>query len=197
MPTRREEILDAAVTVLGTEGARHLTHRAVDAAGGLPAGSTSNLFRTRDALLAGIVEHFAARERAAWEAVAQQVQPDTADDLAVALATLVRQATSGPDRVLTLARYGLFVEAGLRPELQDCLAASAAGIRAWGATWLRRIGSADPDRACRVLLDHLDGVMLHQVAFPDPEFDPLPALRTLLRALAPVPDVRPKRPSGR
>ncbi len=51
MGTRRDDLLDAAICVLGESGIRGLTHRAVDAAAGLPAGSASNLFRTRDALL--------------------------------------------------------------------------------------------------------------------------------------------------
>src|SRR6266487_2562015 len=64
MAGRREELLDAAITVLGERGIHALTHRAVDTAAGLPAGSTSNHFRTRDALLDAVVERFAARDRA-------------------------------------------------------------------------------------------------------------------------------------
>ena len=56
-------MLDAAITVLGGRGVRGLTHRAVDAAAGAPAGTTSNHFRTRDALLDGVVDRFAERER--------------------------------------------------------------------------------------------------------------------------------------
>lgn len=51
----RERVLDAAVRVLGDDGARALTHRRVDAAGGLPQGSTSNYFRRRDSLLEGVL----------------------------------------------------------------------------------------------------------------------------------------------
>ncbi|HEX5919668.1 MAG TPA: TetR family transcriptional regulator, partial [Nocardioides sp.] len=46
MPDRRTVLLDAALELVGTQGMRGLTHRAVDAAAGLPAGSTSNYFRT-------------------------------------------------------------------------------------------------------------------------------------------------------
>ena len=48
---RKTLIADAAIALLGTQGARGLTHRAVDAQAGLPAGSTSFYCRTRLELL--------------------------------------------------------------------------------------------------------------------------------------------------
>jgi DNA-binding transcriptional regulator YbjK len=48
---RRAALLDAAIDVLAGEGARGLTFRAVDAAAGVPVGTTSNYFANRDELL--------------------------------------------------------------------------------------------------------------------------------------------------
>ena len=42
MTDRRTLLLDAALELVGTQGMRGLTHRAVDAAAGLPPGSTSS-----------------------------------------------------------------------------------------------------------------------------------------------------------
>src|SRR5213078_25177 len=112
--TRREDLLDAAIAVLGGTGIHGLTHRAVDSAAGLPAGSTSNHFRTRDALLNAVVERFAARERANWEDIAARVCPITPAELAKALVAFAHDAT-GPHRALTLARYAILVEAGIHP----------------------------------------------------------------------------------
>src|SRR3954451_900347 len=92
--TRRIQILDAAITVLGTSGIHGLTHRAVDAAAQLPAGSTSNHFRTRDALLNAVVEQFAARERANWEELAAATYPLTPQGPAPGT-TLVAHAAPG------------------------------------------------------------------------------------------------------
>lgn len=54
-------MLDAAIDVLATEGARGLTFRAVDARAKVPAGTASNYFANRDDLLtqagARIYEH--------------------------------------------------------------------------------------------------------------------------------------------
>lgn len=179
---RRERSLEAAVAVLGAEGARGLTHRAVDAAAGLPAGSTSNYFRTRQSLVEAIIEHLAAAERRDWEALAGQVDPGNVDELARLLAGYAAYAT-GPARARTVARLALFLEAAVRPGLRVALARSRAAILAWGAQWLRRLGAENPEPACRTVLDHLDGLILHELAFPDPQFDPGPAIRRVLASL--------------
>ena len=54
--SRRAEIADTAITTLARDGMRGLTHRAVDRAAGLPEGSASYYFRTRQALLKATVE---------------------------------------------------------------------------------------------------------------------------------------------
>ena len=48
---RRTLILDAAIDLLCDDGVGGLTHRQLDSRTGLPAGTTSNYFRTRQALL--------------------------------------------------------------------------------------------------------------------------------------------------
>lgn len=167
MPSRQEQLLDAAIDVLGTQGIRALTHRAVDAAAAMPQGSAANYFRTREALIGAVVERFAERDRAAWQAIAGFVRPSGPEELAKALIAYVGRAL-GPDRAMTVARYGLFIESALRPELRAPLAEAAAEVRRWGAEWLRTAGSADPEGDCAAVLDYLDGLILHQLAFPGP-----------------------------
>jgi DNA-binding transcriptional regulator YbjK len=167
VPSRQEDLLDAAIDVLGNQGVRALTHRAVDAAAGVPVGSAANYFKTRDALIGAVVERFAERDRAGWQAVAGFVAPSDPGELAAALTAYVSRAL-GPDRAVTVARYGLFIEAALRPALQEPLAVSAAELRRWAAQWLRAVGSTDPEGDCTAIMDHLDGLILHQLAFPGP-----------------------------
>jgi DNA-binding transcriptional regulator YbjK len=177
--SRREDLLDAAISVLGTSGIHGLTHRAVDTAAGLPAGAASNCFRTRDALLNAVVERFAARERANWEAIAATTCPTTPRELAGALVAFAHDAT-GPHRSLTLARYAILVEAAIHPPLRAQLAATGARVNAWFATWLRIAGSADPDRDGPIIMNHWTGLVLHQLAYPDPAFDPTDELTALV-----------------
>lgn len=177
---------DAAIRVLGSQGLRQLTHRAVDAEAGLPAGSTSNHFRTREALLAGIVARLNVLDRGDWE---RMVAPTPAElsyvnvDVLVRLVADFARGAVSAQRDRTLARHALMLEASLRPELQEELSRGSDEVVRWGAAWLRAVGSPDPEWHCRILLDHLDGIMLHQLAFGAPDFDPAPSLRLLLRAM--------------
>jgi AcrR family transcriptional regulator len=182
MPNRRDELLDAAISVLGESGMHGLTHRAVDTAAGLPAGSTSNHFRTRDALLNAVVERFAARERANWEDLATTMYPVTPQELARAMAVFAQEAT-GPHRTLTLARYAILVEAGIHPSLRAQLLATGARVNAWFMNWLRIAGSTDPERDAPIIMNHWTGIVLHELAIPDPAFDPYPQIAALITSV--------------
>ena len=182
MAARRDDLLDAAICVLGEHGIHALTHRTVDAAAGVPAGSVSNYFRTRDALLNAVVDRFAARERANWEDIAARVCPTTPAELAQALTAFVRDST-GPNRTLTLARYAILVEAAIRPSLREQLAVTGARVSAWFMNWLRIAGSADPGHDAPIVMNHLTGLALHQLAYPDPDFDPSTQITALVTAV--------------
>lgn len=179
MASRREDLLDAAIAVLGERGIHALTHRAVDAAAGLPAGSTSNHFRTRHALLDAVVEHFSARERANWEDIASRMSATTPHELALALTAFAQEMT-GPQRTLSLARYAILVEAGIRPQLRAQLAATGGRVNAWAMNWLRTAGSTDPEHDAPIIMNHWTGVVLHQLAVPDPAFDPSEQITALV-----------------
>jgi AcrR family transcriptional regulator len=186
MATRREELLDAAITVLGERGIHALTHRAVDTAARLPAGSTSNHFRTRDALLNAVVERFAARERANWENLAMRMYPTTPDELAEVIVIAAKEAT-GRHRTLTQARYAILVEAGIHPSLRAQLSTTGAGVNAWFMNWLRVAGSTDPERDAPIIMNHYTGLILHDLANPDPAFDPTDQITALVTTV-----IRPK-----
>jgi DNA-binding transcriptional regulator YbjK len=188
VPTRREVLLDAAITVLGERGIHALTHRSVDATAGLPAGSTSNHFRTRDALLSAVVERFAVRERALWEDIAVRMYPTTPQELAEVLVAAAKVAT-GPQRTLTLSRYAILVEAGIHPSLRAQLSTTGAGVNAWFTQWLRVAGSTDPGRDGPIIMNHYTGIVLHELAIPDPDFDPTDQITALVTTV-----IRPRTP---
>ena len=182
MSDRRTHLLDSAITLLGTQGIRAVTHRAVDIVADLPAGSTSNYFRTRDSLLAAVVDRFAERERLNWEQIAAATSPRTRTELARALGAFARDAT-GPQRTLTLTRYALLVEGAQHPALRPQLALGGARVNLYFENWLLRVGSTNPDRDLRIVGNFLTGRILHDLAIPDPAFDPTSDLVELLEAL--------------
>lgn len=182
MARRREQVLDAGIQVLGSAGARGLTYQAVDAAAGVPSGTTSNYFRNRTALIDGIVDHVQALEHRDWEAFATAADPADAGELADTVTRFLRYAT-GPERTRTAARFALYLESWTRPEIRPALTRSRETVVGWGAEWLRHIGSPAPRRHCAILCDYMDGVAFRQLSFPDGDFDPGPGIRELLGGL--------------
>jgi DNA-binding transcriptional regulator YbjK len=179
---RKETLLDAAIQVLGERGMRALTHRAVDAGAGVPAGSTANYFSTRESLLEAIVDRVSALERGHFDEIAARVCPATPAELGRAIAGFAQDST-GARRDLTLSRYAILVEAGHNAKIRDQLAETGSRVNAWFANWLTLIGSRDPGHDVHVLGNYITGLMLHQLAVPDPGFDPADKITALLESL--------------
>jgi len=146
------------------------------------AGSAANYFPTREALLEAIVERVSAMERDRFDEMAANVCPMTPAELGRSVAGWVREAT-GARRALTLSRYAILVEAGHNAKIRRQLAETGSRVNAWFANWLALIGSRDSDRDVHVLGDYLTGLMLHQLAIPDPGFDPAGSIIALLESL--------------
>ncbi|WDV53025.1 TetR family transcriptional regulator [Streptomyces coeruleorubidus] len=182
MPGRRDEVLDAAIEVLAEGGLRRLTYQAVDTAAGVPAGTTSNHFRSRDALVAGVVGHLEAQDRRDWERVAGEPTAEDPEAFVAALTHMIRHAL-GPARPRTAARYALILEGLARPAVRAPLSRAQDSLISWVAQWLATLGSPEPQEHCRVLFDYLDGMMFHQVVMPRAHFDPEPGIRLVLGAL--------------
>ena len=165
MAPRREQVLDAAIQVLGTGGSRGLTHRAVDEAAGVPIGSTSNYFRSREALITGIVARLEARDYEDFARVSPAPTPGSVAGLSRILAQLVIIATT-TDRVRTQARYALFVEAATAEadsEIVGSIQRSRNQLARWCRSILTDLGATEPARSTRLLVDFMDGMILHQL----------------------------------
>lgn len=179
---RKTRLLDAAIDVLGTRGMRQLTHRAVDAAAGLPIGSTSNRFRTRESLLVGVLRRILERETAMWTTLAIDIRTPTIEAVAAAIGRLLEELTDG-GRVLSQARRAVFVEAANQPALRQEINDAQQEIGGWMAPLLTQLGSFDPSRDVHHLLALMDGLVGNQLASRRPYFDPTTAVTALLRGL--------------
>lgn len=186
MGTNRERALDAAIRLLGTSGLRALTHARVDAEAGLPPGSTSNHFRTRDALLNGVVEHMVVSE---LPAVGAAVLPSTPEGLVTELTRLLDFLT-GPSRTMTSARMVLLVEASHDATLRAGLATGRAAMEQAIRPALVGLGAPDPDALLAALAAAFEGMFLHRIA-RHAEIDPRPVFEIIVRgglSAAPSPD---------
>lgn len=162
MPVR-DDLLDAAISVLGTQGRRELTHRAVDLRAGVPLGSTSNHFRTRKALVEGVVTRLAELDERDLAGV-DAADTHSRDDL-VAFTTRWLRAAAGSQRDRTMARYAMFLDAATDAQLRRPLRTARRRL-------LRRLErllaphTSDPTAAALVLADWVEGVVLHRVCLP-------------------------------
>jgi hypothetical protein len=180
--TRDERLLDAAIEVVGAGGMRRLTHRAVDAAAGLPMGSASNRFRTRDAHHGGVQRRNHERETAARTRLAMEIRIVSIDAFATVVGRLMTEQT-GAGRVLAQARRTIFVEAVNHPALSDEITRAQQELASWMAPLLADLGSAAPSRHVPHLLALMDGLVGNQLATKRADFDPAAAVAALVRGL--------------
>jgi len=177
----RERALEAAVELLGAEGVRALSHARVDERAGLPPGSTSNWFRTRRALLGGIVDWIAERERADLEP--EVMPPISGVDELISGLCAVTELQTGPFAARTRARYALFLELADDPDLAEPLRRQRREFERWTEQIVTAVGIADPVPATRALMALGDGLLLHRLTV-DPALDMRPAVERAVRALA-------------
>ncbi len=185
MPTNRDRALDAAIELLSEEGIRSLTHLRVDRRAGLPKGSSSNAFRTREALLVGVCEAMVASEAGP---VAALRGAKSADELSAALVELFEEMV-GPGRRVTSARLDEAVRAAL--------AQGRSAIEAPVLAAFAELGALDPELAVQTVAVCFEGLFLH-VFGGYAAVDPAPIIDAAVRA-AFTPGTRPpgSRPARR
>lgn len=188
MATTRERALEAAVRLVGEQGVRALTHARVDAEADLPKGSTSNWFRTRDALVAGVLVWIAEQERA--DLTAAMTPARTIDEVIDVLTRLLEEAT-GLNAVRTRARYALFFETTATPEARPAMHTQRSMFEEWTRGVLSMLGATDPDAAARAVLAVSAGLIVNRLTVaPDTPIRPTVelAVRSCVAIAAPTPE---------
>lgn len=116
-PERRTALLDAAISTLAEHGARGLTFRAVDARAGVPAGTSSNYFVSRDDLLSQTSVRTYERfmpDQATWELAT--TGPHDRGTLETLMRETVGRLVAHPE--VFLATLELRLEATRQPRLR-------------------------------------------------------------------------------
>jgi len=156
---RTRQVGDAAIAVLADQGARGLTHRAVDRAAGLPAGTTSNYARTREALLTLALARIAELDLAEGSAGV------AGSGLADGVARMVHRWITEPgQRQRFLARLELAFEATRRPELRAAYDEMGRAFRVQAVRLLAAAGSAHPERDAWTLIAWVEGTAFYALA---------------------------------
>lgn len=157
MLDRRTRVVDAAIAIVGESGTRELTHRGIDRRLKIPEGSTSNYFRTREALLDAVVERLAELDRATLTDIHGGFE--NLDDAALARGIAeyaVRLCRSGR---ITRTRARLVLTLNYPERLGGVL-------QEWvrlGVDSLGERGDREAEAITRALLAYTDGVMLQAI----------------------------------
>ncbi len=175
MDARRTLIADAALTVIGERGIRGLTHRAVDEAAELPAGSTSYYCRRRIDLMSLTLQRLYALDSADIAAVTERLRQGTRDTASInrEVSALVVHWLGAPARTRTIARFELFLAASHEPELQSLLQEQLGGIVALTEAITPQLpggAEARPEQRLAILM-LAEGLMLSNVrqGLPTPD----------------------------
>lgn len=184
---RREAITRAALSLIGERGPDAVTHRAVAERAGLPLAATTYWFESKEQLLQEAFLLAAREEVVRVEAVVLELAPRElqADEWAAAVAgALATDLEDNPSRHVAFTE--LVLEGTRRPWLRE-------EVGRWEDAWLglaemglRALGSADPTADARLVVGAITGLMLGQLASPQPRFEDevfRPALERLFRLL--------------
>jgi TetR/AcrR family transcriptional regulator, regulator of biofilm formation and stress response len=164
---RRLLLLQTTLRLIADEGIDAVSHRAVADAAGVPLGSTTYWFASRQEMLRQALEHFARLE-------IETLRERLGDILGKRLSRnrLIDEFTDhllsqlGEQRWRTVAQYAFLQEAARQPELE-------AVCREWSHAWeqalsgmFSSLGAPDPMLEARMFLAMLDGLLLGQLATP-------------------------------
>jgi AcrR family transcriptional regulator len=160
----RDALLDATVRVVAEHGLRGLTYRRVAEAARTTHGLVSYHFGSRDALILEAAERANAES---LEGTSLDAPPQRAEDFAREL----------PERAARLAddhafQFELAIEARRRPDLRDGVRERYDGYVASAREALRALDidlGDEEEAASRLLFAAIDGLMLQQLVFEDPD----------------------------
>ncbi|MFJ6611460.1 TetR/AcrR family transcriptional regulator [Streptomyces sp. NPDC091289] len=165
-PERRVTLTDAAIDVLAHEGARGLTFRAVDARAGVPVGTASNYFSSRDDLLMQTGARINSRMTPDPAQVERAMLPAPSRELVTELMHwLIRRMTD--DRTGYLAMLELRLEATRRPELRTQLTRTVRAGYEESLSFHRDRDLPGDHDAFLVLYLAMTGVLLEHFTLPD------------------------------
>ncbi|MGC0417584.1 TetR/AcrR family transcriptional regulator [Embleya sp. AB8] len=171
---RRTLMLDAAIQVIATQGLRGLTHRAVQEEAGLPNGSVTYYFKTRDQLILAVIDRMATRDkRFAGEVTGKLMRMTAVRPVEIdyaQIAGLMRVWwTEGRD--VQLARLELELSGAREPLIREEMIRCQAEFRGFAELVVLALGSTNATLDGHILLAQLQGLLFDHVTrdWDDPQ----------------------------
>jgi len=168
----REEILRAALRVIGRRGVSATTHRAVAEEAGVPVGAPGYYFGTIDGLLVEALVLFTREETDRLRALARTLEAMEEPGPEIVAEVFARGVadTHVGQVTLVLGQFELYLEAARRAPLREAAAACLDAYRDLAAAALRATGRRRAEEAAPLFVALCDGLGLHQLADPQPDY---------------------------
>lgn len=158
---RRERILGATLSVIARSGIGAVTHRSVAEEAGVPLGSLTYWFGTKDDLLREALRRFVAEEADRLKGIADLLGADADPaDVAERYATVL-ETNNGPEQI---AQFELYLEAARNPALRDIAQESFRAYEEVAVAALRAAGVEDAERVAPLFVSLADGLGMRRMA---------------------------------
>ena len=162
MPTNRlpgvtsasDDLLDAALAVIGEVGGSGLSWAQIDERAGLTAGTTASLYATLDLLVEAMLARLITLDSEAWLSTGTALQPTSIREFADRMAALTVSHVELIGRA-TRARFALFLG---RPQ---AMTQGQAALLDVITVILDSLGVPDPATRTRHVVDLVGGTALH------------------------------------
>ncbi len=138
---RRERILRATLGVIGRDGIPAVTHRRVAEEAGVPLGSLTYWFATKDDLLREALRLFVDEEAARLRRVGDEIEEGMTPAEIAERFSAVLEAGQGPEQV---AQFELYLEAARNPALREVARQCFAAYEDVCRVALRAVGVEAP-----------------------------------------------------
>jgi len=162
---RRREILHATLALIERGGVEAVTHRAVGEASGVPLGSVTYYFPTKDQLLREALECWVSEEVSRLSSVAEAIEREqlSPEEGAARWSELLRG--NDPHQI---AQFDLYLQAARDPSLRDAAAEAFAAYERVAGAALRAAGLSpeDAERVAALFVALADGLGLRRLAAP-------------------------------
>src|SRR3954467_5688711 len=179
---RIDEILRATLDVIRREGLGAVTHRTVAEQSGVPRGSMTYYFASKQDLLRAALQLFVSEDIARLRATAEELLaagrpgPEVVGRFAPVLEA---EETGG------VAQFDLYLEASRDPVLRETAIESLRAYTEIAELGLRAAGVPDPEDAAGEVRATIDGLGLHRLAAGPEAPDVAAAFPRLWRARTP------------
>lgn len=163
-PSRREQIAEGAIALIAEEGLRALTHRAIDARLGFPAGSTSYYARTRQELIALIVARLAEYTHDIMIRFPIGENASVEEATTRSLQVIEHLAETHPNH--QVARFALLVDLRDQPELHNLLNTTSEThqfLRIGAIRVLQKLGAPHPESHADTLIALTDSILFDRL----------------------------------